>query len=83
MSKTTVLACAGLNPESAGVLCERHDECAHYEEWWSCVGERKWSMNLCTQAGGEFKMFTAWRKLIREGVKVEFAMRTAQGELFA
>ena len=83
MSKQIVLACSGLSPDAKQKLCERHDECAHYEEWWSCTDQRQWSMNLCTQAGGEFRMFTAWRPLVRAGVKVEFATRSAQGELFA
>lgn len=83
MTKQIILACAGLNPDSKTPLCERHDECAHYEEWWACAEQRQWSMNLCSEAGGEFRMFIGWRPLVRAGVKVEFAMRSAQGELFA
>ncbi len=83
MNKQIVLACAGLDPDNKEPLCKRADECAHYEEWWSSVDQRQWSMNLCTKAGGEFRMFTPWRPLVRQGVTVEFAMRSAQGELFA
>lgn len=83
MRKQIVLACAGLNPDRKTPLCERCDECAHYEEWWACSSERQWSMNLCTQAGGEFKMFTPWRELVRSGVKVVFKLKSEQRELFA
>lgn len=83
MKPQIVLACAGLNPDQKIPLCARSDECAHYEEWWSCSTERQWSMNLCNQAGGAFKMFTAWRPMVRAAVPVVFQMKTAQGELFA
>ncbi len=83
MSKQIVLACAGLNPDKKAPLCERHDECAHYEEWWSVSAGRQFAMNLCTQAGEAFKMFTPWRDLVRAGTPVEFKLRSALGELFA
>ena len=83
MKPQIVLACAGLNPDQKNPLCDRSDECAHYEEWWSSSAGRQFAMNLCTQAGGAFKMFTPWRDLVRAGTRVEFKLQTAQGELFA
>ncbi len=81
MKPQTVLACAGLSPDQKNPLCERSDECAHYEEWW--LSERHVQMNLCTQAGGAFKMFMAWRPLVRSAIPLVFQMKTQQGELFA
>lgn len=83
MKKQIVLACAGLDPDSRTPLCDHADECVHYEEWWTCDEKREWSMNLCNQAGGPLKMFTAWRPLIRAGVEFEFKQASAQRDLFA
>lgn len=85
MIKQTVLACAGLNPDAKPTLCEKSDECAHYEEWWTAeeLTARKVDMNLCTQAGGHLKMFTPWRPLIQAGAQFEFMRANPQGDLFA
>jgi len=82
MKPQMVLACAGLSPEQKKPLCERSDECAHYEEWWLADTQRSVQMNLYNQAGGAFKMFMAWRPLVSAAVPVVFQMKTAQGELF-